>query len=133
MKFGIMIVASFLGWQAFAQSAPLSTEVEIDINGAPAKILASSFQQTLYIFDPDAAAGKPSCNAKCAEVWPPITLSAEEVAGLAGHADLGVQARDNGLQQLTYKGMPVYQFNLDRVAGDIKGDGIGGVWHIITL
>lgn len=93
-------------------------------------ILANSFSQTLYTFDMDSADAS-ACNGKCAEVWPPITLTPDEVAALAGNPDLGVIARTSGLSQLTFKGQPVYLFHLDRVVGDIKGDGVGGVWHII--
>ena len=94
-------------------------------------LLASSFAQTLYVFDPDQAAAKPSCAGTCAEKCPPLILSDAE--GKTLRAPYAVVARDNGLNQVTYQGRPVYTFFLDRVPGDIKGDGLGGVWHIIKL
>lgn len=146
MKLAAILLTSLLGWQAFAategepvvpQPQALTAEVLIQVAGpngpVETKILASSFNQTLYSFDPDSGApGTSACNAKCAEVWPPITVTEGEVAAL-NNPDLGTVKRATNLVQLTFKGMPVYQFNMDRVAGDIKGDGIGGVWHIITL
>lgn len=140
MKWSFLIITSLLNWQALAADAgdtvpaapSLTTQVELKSPAGSTFILANSLQQSLYVFDPDQDAGKPACNGKCAEVWPPITLSTEEIAAL-NNPDLGVQKRDSGLNQLTFKGRPVYLFNLDRTVGDIKGDGIGGVWHIISL
>jgi predicted lipoprotein with Yx(FWY)xxD motif len=97
-------------------------------------ILTDSFKRTLYVFDSDKGAGKSTCNARCAEVWPPITLTAAEIQGLPQeNPDLGIQSRDSGLSQLTYKGRPVYIFNQDRAEGDIKGNGVGGVWHLVEV
>lgn len=127
MKLGLFALTSLFSLSTFA--ADLTQNMSL---ASGENILASSIGQTLYVFDPDQAAGKPSCNGKCAEVWPPITISDAEAAAL-NNPDLGVMKRDSGLNQLTFKGSPVYLFNLDRVQGDILGDGIGGVWHIITL
>lgn len=119
--------------QAAAEVAPLTTLVPLkNADGSIQKtVLASTFGQTLYSFDPDSGTpGSSACDGKCAEVWPPITVTAAEVTAL-NSPDLGTVKRKSGLLQLTFKGQPVYTFNMDRAVGDIKGDGIGGVWHII--
>lgn len=124
-----VIVTLLIATHATAQEQNLIKNVNItQADQTQITILANGFEQTLYSFDMDSETAS-ACNGKCAEVWPPITISAEEAATLTG--DLGSIARTSGLIQLTFKGMPVYLFNLDRVAGDIKGDGVGGVWHII--
>ena len=46
-------------------------------------------------------------------------------------ANLGVTTRKDGSQQLTHKGKPIYLFAGDGAPGDINGDGLGGVWHIV--
>jgi predicted lipoprotein with Yx(FWY)xxD motif len=92
-----------------------------------ARILVNSFGQALYVFDPDGT-GTPKCAADCAEKWPPLLVSADEAKQLK--EPLGSVERTNGLIQVTFKGRPLYTFFLDRKVGDIKGDGLGNVWHV---
>jgi predicted lipoprotein with Yx(FWY)xxD motif len=99
------------------------------------QLMATSFSQTLYTFDPDQSAGKPSCNAAWAEKWPPLLLNAQEFQKLRAEApaaiasELALVKRDSGLTQLAFKGNPLYTFFLDRLPSEQKGDGLGGVWH----
>ncbi len=104
--------------------------VTISTEKGQAKILANSFGQALYVFDPDGT-GTPKCAADCAEKWPPLLVTADEAKRL--EAPLGVVARANGLLQVFYKGRPLYTFYLDRKVGDILGDGLGGVWHVVIV
>ena len=102
------------------------------VNDEGESLLGDGSNRTLYVFDVDQSkAGSSLCNAKCAEVWPPYLLTAQEVAGLK--APLGSIVRDAGTVQLTYNGRPVYTYALDRHSADDQGDGIGGVWHYIQL
>ena len=39
--------------------------------------------------------------------------------------------RTDGTMQLAFDGKPTYLFEGDAKKGDITGDGVGGVWHII--
>ncbi|MNH42286.1 Secreted repeat [compost metagenome] len=39
--------------------------------------------------------------------------------------------RDDGSMQWAYKGKPVYTFVKDKKAGDMTGDGMKDVWHVI--
>ncbi len=127
----ILLAALFLASTARADDSDFVSSVTAILpDKSEITVLANTFKQTLYTFDMDAD-GQSACNAKCAEVWPPITLTAEEVTALTGHPTLGAITRASGLQQLTHRGQPVYLFHLDRAIGDIKGDGVGGVWHII--
>lgn len=137
MKTVLFAIATLVAWQGFAQSVELTEAVTIQVekNGVKMQqeILANSLGQTLYTFDPDKnVPGKSVCNGKCAEEWPPISLSAAEVKAL-NNPDFAVVKRDSGLNQLTFKGEPVYLFHFDRVPGGIKGDNLGSVWHIIPL
>ena len=70
--------------------------------------------------------GKSNCNGPCATNWPPMMASADA-------KDMGaftVITRDDGSKQWAHKGMPVYGWVKDAKAGDVTGDGVGGVWHI---
>ena len=41
-------------------------------------------------------------------------------------------ARTDGTMQWAYDGKPTYFYVGDAAAGDITGDGVGGVWHMIA-
>jgi predicted lipoprotein with Yx(FWY)xxD motif len=80
---------------------------------------------TLYTFDKDSV-GMSVCYDGCAVKWPPF--SAKE--GAEVKEGWGMTERKDGSKQWTYKGQPLYTWIGDKEAGDITGDGIGGVWHI---
>lgn len=99
--------------------------------GAPARfsngILVSQDDMTLYTFDKDAM-GKSACNGACATNWPPLKATASEQAG----GQFSIITRDDGSRQWAYAGKPLYLFVKDTQPGDIYGNGIKGVWHVIA-
>jgi predicted lipoprotein with Yx(FWY)xxD motif len=57
----------------------------------------------------------------------PSPIPADGVTGT-----LASSARPDGTgNQLTLDGKPVYRYGADAAAGDAKGDGVGGVWHVV--
>ena len=82
--------------------------------------------RTLYTFDKDAA-GKSNCNAACAAAWPPFLVKDGEPAP----AGFRAITRDDGTRQWALNEKPVYFYAADSYAGDAKGDGKGGVWHVV--
>lgn len=81
---------------------------------------------TLYTFDKDMD-GKSSCYDDCAVKWPPY-LGKE---GDAMAEDWTLVGRTDGTMQWAYDGKPVYFFVDDAKPGDMAGEGMGGVWHVI--
>lgn len=90
------------------------------------EILAAPDHRTVYVFDVDTTSAS-QCYDSCETHWPPVL----QPAGSALGADVGTAPRKDGRLQLTYKGRPLYYFAGDKVEGDIRGDGLGKVWHII--
>ena len=88
--------------------------------------LAEASGRTLYTFDKDAA-DKSNCNGGCATTWPPFLVKDGERA----HDEFHVITRDDGTRQWTLNEKPLYYFAADVQAGDAKGDGQGGVWHVV--
>jgi predicted lipoprotein with Yx(FWY)xxD motif len=82
--------------------------------------------RTLYTFDKDAA-NKSNCNGGCAAAWPPFLVK----DGDRTPAGLSVITRDDGAKQWAMNEKPLYFYAADAQAGDAKGDGQGGVWHVI--
>jgi predicted lipoprotein with Yx(FWY)xxD motif len=94
--------------------------------GAASGPITDEDGMTLYIFERDErGSGESACYGSCAENWPPVP------AGNAGGPGYGSIMRVDGVKQLTYEGWPVYYFAGDRVAGEMNGDGLGNVWHVL--
>ncbi|CAN7476069.1 MAG: hypothetical protein AAAB20_11685 [Rhizobium sp.] len=89
------------------------------------KILATEKGMTLYTFDKDAK-DKSNCDKACLKKWPAFHAAAKAKA--EGEWTL-VKAAD-GKEMWAYEGKPLYMFVDDKMAGDMKGDGVGGVWHV---
>ncbi|MFD6228236.1 SCO0930 family lipoprotein [Streptomyces sp. NPDC060232] len=92
-------------------------------------VLTDSAGLTLYRFDKDTAKPpKSNCEGDCAKTWPVVAAGDVTAASGMDPSLLGEVARGDGTKQLTVAGWPVYRFNKDAKPGDIKGQGVGGVW-----
>jgi predicted lipoprotein with Yx(FWY)xxD motif len=84
---------------------------------------------TLYIFTNDTE-GVSTCYDDCAANWPAVPGDTPVGADL--DASLFATApRDDGTEQLTVNGMPLYRFTPDEAPGDVNGQGVGGVWFVV--
>ena len=91
-------------------------------------VLVGSNGMTLYTFDKDAAgSGKSVCNDACAANWPPYLAMASDAAS----GDYTIIARDDGRKQWALKGKPLYFWVKDQKPGDMTGDGVNSVWHVV--
>ncbi len=100
-------------------------------SGAGAQVVGPN-GMTLYVFAKDMA-GVSNCNGQCLQTWPALTLpmGIGPTAVDAAHGSLALISRaGDGARQVTYNGMPLYFFAGDKLLGDTKGDGVGGVWSI---
>jgi predicted lipoprotein with Yx(FWY)xxD motif len=81
---------------------------------------------TVYTFDKDTG-GKSMCNGDCAKNWPPMMAP----AGAKAEGKFTPIKRDDGMMQWAYDGKPLYTFKMDEKPGDMKGDGMKDVWHVM--
>jgi predicted lipoprotein with Yx(FWY)xxD motif len=95
-------------------------------------VLVGPNGMTLYTFSNDEA-GVSNCSGDCAANWPPLTIGeGQELTaqpGLVG--EWATIERDDGSQQVTYNGMPLYYFANDAAIGDATGQARGDVWWVI--
>ena len=82
---------------------------------------------TLYTFDKDQPNAN-NCSGTCATVWPAYTTL---VVPATLPQYLTVFTKPDGAMQYAYNEKPLYFYSLDKKIGDILGDGVGGVWHIV--
>lgn len=91
--------------------------------------LADFQGMTLYTFSKDTN-GVSNCNDACAKKWPPYTSGASAQSTFP--TNISVITRTDGSKQFAWKGMPLYYFSSDTKTGDLLGDGVGGLWHIVA-
>lgn len=95
------------------------------VAGADATTRNDFTGRTLYFFANDTA-GTSSCNDACADSWPPLYAD----LGAVDRDRYSLITRDDGFIQWAYDGRALYFYSGDSVAGDVNGDGVGGVWSI---
>jgi len=108
-----------------------SNEVDMATVAAGASLVGDG-GKTLYIFKKDTTPGTSACTGNCATNWPPFTTSSAATlkAGVGVTGKLGTIKRDDGTDQVTYNGAPLYYYAADTKAGDSAGQGVGGIWFI---
>lgn len=112
-----------------ATSSPTTSDI-IMTKTDPKKgdYLTDAKGMTLYIFDKDKT-GVSNCSSSCATTWPPFIVGATTPSTMP--ANITTIKRSDGTMQYAYKGMPLYYYAKDTKVGDILGDGIGGIWHLV--
>lgn len=99
-------------------------------------VLVNGQGRTLYTFAPDHAK-KVSCTGSCAVVWPPLKIASGQKPSVSGgvNASLVSSLPDpSGGRVVTYKGWPLYTYQVDQQPGTFHGQGLdsaGGRWYAI--
>jgi predicted lipoprotein with Yx(FWY)xxD motif len=90
------------------------------------RVMTTPQGATIYTFAKDEI-GKSNCVASCATQWLPI-IAAD---GARPYGKMSLVRRDSGQQQWAYDGRPLYTYFQDEMHGDVKGENVGNVWHVI--
>lgn len=116
-----------------ASAAGTASEVTAVQDAKLGAYLVGKDGKTLYVFLKDSA-GKSACSGGCATAWPPFTLDAGGTvkAGAGVNGTFASITRDDGTAQVTYDGAPLYYYAKDTKAGDVIGQGVGGVWFVAS-
>jgi predicted lipoprotein with Yx(FWY)xxD motif len=121
------------GQSSTSQSAGASVKLGTAQADKLGKIVVDGTGRTLYVFDRDTVSPpKSNCDGDCAARWPPVLAGSgtPQLDGVDASA-VGTVTRTDGRKQLTLGGMPLYQFADDSKAGDVKGQGVGGIWWVV--
>ena len=103
----------------------------VGTNGTLGDYLTDQDGRTLYIFVNDTATSS-ACNGACATLWVPLIGSAVAGSGVTASM-VGVVTRQDGNDQVSYNGHPLYYFSKDVNPEDLKGQGFGnGKWWVIS-
>ncbi len=88
----------------------------------------------VYTFARDQV-GTSTCYGTCAQLWPPYTVSGTLQFNLQPGVNqtlVGTITRTDNTEQLTYRGLPLYFYAPDQSASQAKGQGVGGLWYVVT-
>lgn len=122
MRIAISLSAALL---AISVSGSLAAEAWMEADSSMGKIYTDAKGMTLYTFDKDEP-GKSNCYDQCAVNWPPFLAE----AGAMAEGEWTIVDRTDGTKQWAYEGKPLYLYIEDKKAGDVTGEGKGGVWHV---
>ena len=87
---------------------------------------------SLYIYLRDTP-GKSNCDAACQKIWKPLLATGRVIAGSGVvQAKVGVITLPGGTHQVTYLGAPLYYYSTDINPGDTNGQGVDGLWFLVT-
>jgi predicted lipoprotein with Yx(FWY)xxD motif len=134
VRFAVIAVVTAVAVSATVADATLPTTVKSTNVSALGKILVSASGRTLY-HNAFEKKNIIKCTGSCASEWPPLVIAAgaKPVAGAGVTASLlGTLKRSDGKIQVTYSGKPLYRYSGDKKAGDVKGQGGGGIWHVLA-
>lgn len=91
-----------------------------------------SKQMSLYTFDNDTDSVS-NCVGECEVKWPVFSdaIDASNLPSELNAEDFSTITRADGSTQVTFKKQPLYYFAGDTKAGDITGDNVKNVWHLV--
>jgi predicted lipoprotein with Yx(FWY)xxD motif len=127
----VAVAATAAGLAGAAASVTMKSTLNSTLGST---IVVSAAGRTLY----HTAAEKKNvvtCTGSCASEWRPLLITSGHVpvAGPGVTASkLGTVKRPDGKLQVTYAGLPLYLFAGDSKVGDVKGQGVGGIWHVVS-
>ena len=96
------------------------------------KVLADAKGDTLYWYAKDMKGGPSTCTGSCLSAWPAVAGKPVAAMGVAFAGKLGSVTGSGGTVQATYNGYPLYTYAQDMAPGETSGNGVGGVWHVIS-
>lgn len=109
-------------------TAALAAPPAMQADSSLGMVMVDAKGMTLYTFDEDQA-NTSNCYDECATNWPPF-MAAE---GAQPEGEWTLVQRTDGGTQWAYEGKPLYLWAKDTKPGDVTGDGVGEVWHVVKV
>ncbi len=119
---------------ATASSSAAAAGADMNVSSSSAgQIVVDSKGMTLYFFTKDVKdSGTSACTEACLTAWPIFTTTSDAptLEGVTG--TVGTIASPDGKKHVTLNGMPLYYYAKDKAPGDVTGQGVGGVWYLVS-
>ena len=94
----------------------------IDLLQRDVNYLTDLSGKSLYTFDKDGL-NITNCDIDCQKIWPLFSGSNTQ--------STDIEVFDTNTSQLAYRSHPLYYFANDTQSGDINGDDVKNVWHLV--
>lgn len=117
------------GSSAGASGGTLDTATSASLG----RIVVNGAGMTVYVYDKDTRGATASaCTGACVSSWPAVTTTSAspKVTGVTG--TIGTITAVNGGRQITLNGLPLYTYSGDTAAGDARGQGVDGIWWVVS-
>jgi predicted lipoprotein with Yx(FWY)xxD motif len=96
-------------------------------------LLVDGTGYTIYRYDRDSTNPPESnCTGACAAKWIPVKAGGNLAPIDVDQSLIGRITRDDGIQQLTLAGWPLYHFTGDTEPADTSGQGLDEAWYPIA-
>ena len=119
-----------------ASTAPAAKPTVATASTSLGTVLVDGAGKTLYTWDRDTGPAS-TCTGTCAATWPPLVLPSGVTAPVAGPGvsllTSAPRPDDATKLQVNWDGKPLYNYAADTAPGDVKGDGVGGTWHVVKV
>lgn len=133
MRFATLLTLALLATVVAAYASETEYTVDLASDEALGTFLVDGEGMTLYYFANDVpGSGASTCYDTCVERWPVFFAEEITVPAELNVTDFNGIVRDDGTTQTTYKGWPLYYYFQDKSPGDVKGQGVGGVWFVVN-
>ena len=117
--------------QATPTSTTLIYSVDIATKTGIGNYLVDASGMTLYYFTKDSP-GKSTATGTVLDNWPLFYAAKLVLPAPLKDSDFSTITRDDGLLVTAYKGRALYYFINDKTPGDTLGQGVGGVWFVVS-
>lgn len=116
-----IVILSIIGCSDTYEEKNTNVSKSLNSLNRSVSFLTDTDGMTLYTFDNDTL-NKSNCDAECQKKWP-LFLGANSES-----SDIKVI---EGTDHLTYRQHPLYYFFNDIQVGDINGDNVNNIWHLV--
>lgn len=116
-----------------AKQEPAAEQVTVQVGDTElGEVLTDASGMTLYLYASDEGTTSKVPDAVL-DAWPPIEATGTPTAGEGlDAAKLTTATQANGQDWVAYNGHLLYRFTGDQAPGDVAGQGLGGVWFVLS-
>jgi predicted lipoprotein with Yx(FWY)xxD motif len=94
--------------------------------------LTDSHEKTLYFYTGDTP-GNSACTGSCLAQFPAYSANLLSLPSSLNPKDFSKVTRTDGVQQIAYKGMPLYYYAGDKHPGDVNGQNYSLQWFAANV
>lgn len=117
---------------ASSSASATAAELKTASSSVGERVVAAN-GKSVYVFTKDVkGSGKSACTGGCAASWPAVTTTSGTPAVVGVSGTIGTIPTADGKMQITINGMPVYFYSKDEDSSDTYGQGVGGVWFLVS-